>query len=98
MRLGELLILGGVIMSMASTGGVSATPPTEYLSDSLDLIGFSSQGWGELGIDTCAHAQGQTPLKLQIRDKHYAKGIGHHAPGEIVLDLGGMFDTFEAEV
>ena len=88
-----LLTLGAIIM------GTSANAqPFEYLSDSPDLISFSGQGWGELGIDTCAHIPGVTPLKLRIKDIEYAKGLGHHASGEIVVDLEGLYETFEAEV
>lgn len=35
---------------------------------------------------------------MQIKDQHFAKGLGHHAPGEIIVDLDGLFETFEAEV
>ena len=74
------------------------TPVAEYLSDRIDLISSSRQGWGELGIDTCAHAPSQTPLKLKVGDVEFSKGLGHHAPGEIVVDLEGRYDAFEAEI
>jgi len=70
----------------------------EFLSDHLERIVYFTQGWGELGIDVSAHAPHQTPLPLQIRDKRYEKGLGHHANGEIVVALNGEFLYFEAEV
>ncbi len=71
----------------------------EYLTGSLsDRIISVTQGWGELGLDVCAHMPGQTPLKLRIGDKQFAHGLGHHADGEIVVDLGRQFLTFSAEV
>lgn len=76
----------------------SSQPAVEYLSDLLDRFIAFQQGWGELGIDTCAHAPGQTPLPMRIRDKTYSRGLGHHAPGEIVVDLNGEYALFEAEV
>lgn len=82
--------------TLAVTG--SAQPATEYLSDLLHRFVVFQQGWGELGIDTCAHAPGQTPLPLRIGEKTYAKGLGHHAPGEIVVDLNGEYALFEVEV
>ncbi|MEJ5250282.1 MAG: NPCBM/NEW2 domain-containing protein [Chthonomonadetes bacterium] len=82
--------------TLAVTG--SAQPATEYLSDLLHRFVVFQQGWGELGIDTCAHAPGGTPLPLRIGEKTYAKGLGHHAPGEIVVDLNGEYALFEAEV
>lgn len=91
-----LLMLGVLLMVTNASGGAHAS--AEYLSDNQYLISFSQQGWGELGMDTCAHAQGQTPLMLQIKGKTYIKGLGHHAPGEIIVDLEGRYDTFEAEV
>ena len=82
----------GVILMM--TEQVSA----DYLSDAPELISFSQQGWGQLGVDVAAHAPGQTPLPLRIGEKQYTKGLGHHAPGEIMVELNGEYDSFEAEV
>lgn len=69
-----------------------------YLSDILEHITYISQGWGETGWDVSAHASGQTPMELQIGEKIYQKGIGHHAPGEIVVDLDKRYKYFECEV
>ena len=71
----------------------------EYLSDLLsDRMISTTQGWGELGIDTAVRATGQAPQKLRIKDKEYAHGLGHHANGEIVFDLDGKYKTFHTEV
>lgn len=94
MRFSLILALGVLVMGICS----AETPAVEYLSDRLDLISSSRQGWGELGIDMCAHAPGQTPLKLRIKDVEYSKGLGHHAPGEIIVDLDGCYGAFEAEI
>jgi hypothetical protein len=75
--------------------GSSAGPGTIPL---LDRIVFSTQSWGELGIDTCAHAPGTAPLQLQVGDQVYEKGLGHHAQGEILIDLGGDCAWFETGV
>ncbi|MCB9766731.1 MAG: NPCBM/NEW2 domain-containing protein [Candidatus Omnitrophica bacterium] len=64
----------------------------------LDRIVFSTQSWGELGIDACAHAPGKEPMKLQVGDEVYEKGLGHHANGEILFDLGGDCASFETSV
>ncbi|MBI3920223.1 MAG: NPCBM/NEW2 domain-containing protein [Armatimonadetes bacterium] len=85
-------------MVICATCGADQPPATEYLSDRLDLFSYIQQGWGELGIDTAARAPGRTPIPLRIKDKTFAKGLGHHAPGEIVVDLEGLYETFEAEV
>jgi hypothetical protein len=74
-------------------------PQGESLSDALsDRIVSATQGWGELGLNVSAAAPGQQPLKLRIKDKEYAHGLGHHANGEIVVELGRQFKTFQTEV
>jgi hypothetical protein len=74
-------------------------PQAESLSDTLsDRIVSATQGWGELGINVSAAQEGQQPLKLRIKDKEYKSGLGHHANGEIVVNLGRQFRNFETEV
>jgi len=82
---------GGLTQVARATGN--------YLSGSLfDLIWFHSQGFGELGRDTAAVAPGREPIKLRVKDQEFEHGLGHHAPGEIILDLGGQYVAFEAEI
>lgn len=69
-----------------------------FVSDHPELIAAHRQDWGLLGLDTCAHAAEQTPLPLEIGEKKYSKGLGSHANGEVVLELGGAFARFEADV
>lgn len=71
----------------------------EYLSDVLpDRMISCTQGWGELRFDAAAGLPGQPSPKIRIKDKEYARGLGHHANSSIVLDLSGEFKAFEAEV
>lgn len=94
--LGLAVAIGAASGSGRVSGGQASA---EYLSGSLsDRIVSVTQGWGEMGFDVCAHMPGQSPLKLRIGDKEYAHGLGHHANGEIVVDLGRQFLTFAAEV
>ena len=37
-------------------------------------------------------------MPLRIKDRTYRQGLGHHAPGEIVVDLSGQFLSFQADV
>jgi len=78
----------------ASGPGESA----EWLSDRPDLLAAHHQSWGQLGLDVCAHAPGQRPLELAIGGRRYAKGLGSHANGEIVVELDGGWSRFEATV
>lgn len=89
-----------LIVAVIGTIGLAAQNPTDdYLSGSqLYRIWNSIQGWGEMGIDTCAHASGIKPLPLQIGEKTYAKGLGLHANGELVIMLEGEYEAFEAEI
>lgn len=93
------LVVAILLASLAAGGALMAAPQVEYLSrEALPRMSLQSQGWGELGMDTCAHAPGVTPLRLRIKDKEYDRGLGHHANGEIVVDLDGLYETFEVEV
>jgi hypothetical protein len=71
---------------------------TRYLTDLAAGQMSSDQGWGELGLNTCAHQSGTAALPLQIGNKTYAHGLGHHAAGEISVDLNGLYHRFEATV
>lgn len=71
----------------------------EYLSDIItDRIPYIRQDWGKMGIDTAAHAPDKAPLNLCILDKRYDKGLGTHANSEIIVELDGEYEAFEAEI
>ena len=71
----------------------------KYLStDLVDRLSMIVQGWGGLGINTAVNPGNRPAMKLRIKDKEYEYGFGHHAPGEIVVDLAGQFQTFQADV
>ena len=94
----ELLVM--LTLLICSTGGsIVENPPTEYLSEEArPRLLFHTQGWGELGFNTCTHAPGVEPLPMRIRDRSYDKGLGTHAPSEILVDLSGQYLAFEAEI
>jgi hypothetical protein len=52
------------------------------------------QQWGDFGIDTAAAAAGRPGSPMQIGQQTYARGLGHHANGEIVIELQGQFSAF----
>lgn len=92
------LFIWGMVLAMSISSAGAGAPALEYLSDLRGRISLNTQTWGELGFDVAAHAPGQAPMKLQIGDIEYAKGLGHHASGEIVIELDGLYETFETEV
>lgn len=93
----SIIVTGVILMAIGNTG-TTAEPGRDYISDITHVIVRSAQGWGKLGMDTCAHAPGITPLPMQIGEETYTKGLGHHANGEIIIELEGLYDRFEAEV
>jgi len=74
-------------------------PEFEYLSDVFSERALHyTIGWGLLGIDTCVRPAGRDASPMRIKDKPYTKGIGHHATGEMLIDLSGEYSAFEAEI
>ena len=53
---------------------------------------------GALGFNTAVQPAGRPAAELRIGDRTYRRGLGHHAPGEIVVDLGGQFQLFQADL
>lgn len=96
-----IAVLGLLPFSVLFTEGALAVqePPVEYLStEAMPRIVALTQGWGELGLDTSVRPPGREPVPLRIGERQYARGLGHHAPGSIVVELNGEYATFEAEV
>lgn len=86
------------LVVLSSTGYVAAAQNLEYVSDKPQLVISSSQGWGELGWDTAAHQVGISGEPIRIGTSTFEKGLGHHANGTILLDLGSDYEAFEAQV
>jgi hypothetical protein len=82
----------------AGSGRSANAVSVDFVSDNPGLILSSSQDWGELGLNTAAHAAGQKAMPLNIGGKTYAKGLGSHARGEIVLSLEKQYSRFDAEI
>jgi hypothetical protein len=79
-------------------GRVPAPAAHEFLSDTPERLLAVTQGWGATGLDRAASAPGRPGLALQIAGRRFAKGLGHHAPGTIVLSLDGDYEWFDAQV
>ena len=76
-----------------------ATDDVDFLSDpSADIRMRHHQRWGELGFETAAASGHGTGAGLQIGEKKYARGMGHHADGEIEIDLSGRYIRFRTGV
>ncbi|MBM4085912.1 MAG: hypothetical protein FJ272_14090, partial [Planctomycetes bacterium] len=88
------------VLALMCRFAIAADMREEYVSDSFkELVVESRQDWGRLGLDTAVvPTDGRTPQPLRIGEKTYAKGLGHHANGEITLSLEGRYKAFKAEV
>ena len=69
-----------------------------YLSDVTDnskeaRLTSSKQGWGHLRYDTSVDEH-----PISINGRKFDKGLGTHTNGELLYDLPGDFDKFEAVV
>jgi hypothetical protein len=97
----KLVLLAAVfaVLIRAAAARAGDEPPAEYLSDGLsERIVSVTQGWGELGFNTSVRPLYKPAMKLRIKDKDYQHGLGHHASGEIAVELGGQFKTFQTDV
>jgi hypothetical protein len=61
-----------------------------------EAIGVVQQSWGELGLNTAAHALGKQGRTIQIGHTFYESGIGTHASGHILVGFWGEYEAFEA--
>ena len=86
-----------VLVAMASVRG-RADDGVAFLSDRRAGIRMKHhQRWGVLGFDTAAASRGAGHA-LRIGETTYARGVGHHAQGEIVIDLRGQYSHFRTGV
>ena len=93
--------LAALLFALACALGALADDAADYLSDTYDaLVVDSRQGWGALGLNTATvPGDGRTPAALRIGETVYEKGLGHHAPGDLVFHLPeGEYTSFTAEV
>ncbi len=76
---------------------LAAEPQVVYLGDARIHTPLEHrQQWGSFGLNTAASAVGQQGSPLRIGDQLFARGLGHHANGEITIDLAGQYDEFRA--
>lgn len=85
-------------MTLPGVGEPGSPPSSNEPQFPVDRIVQSTQSWGALGIDVAAHSPGIEPMRLQVKETEYDRGLGHHADGEILIDLAGDFAWFEAEI
>jgi hypothetical protein len=89
-----------VLFLVFSLGGLCpAAQNVEYLSDpDAGIMLTHTQSWGDFGWNTAAARSGGTGSPMQIGDRVFQHGLGHHANGEIVAELGGQYSLFRCLV
>jgi hypothetical protein len=89
-----------IVLSIATASIPSlAADEVVFVSDfSAGVRLQHQQQWGDFGIDRAAARTGGRGAPLQIGEKIYQRGLGHHANGEIVVDLRGRYSRFRTWV
>jgi hypothetical protein len=84
-------------LSLASADPVHSAPEHAYLGDQPAGIRLEHrQQWGDFGFNRAAARSGGTGSPLRIGTQTYLRGLGHHANGEIEIELRGRFLRFKA--
>lgn len=80
-------------------GAAFAGEDARFLGDDLkDRIISAQCGFGKVSLNAAVQPPDKPARKLISGEAVYDRGIGMHAPGEVVVDLAGEFALFEAEV
>jgi len=88
-----------VVLVLIVTLQALAAQEVDYLSDrSTGLALEIRQGWGDFGFDCATAKTGGVGSPLQIGQQKFERGLGHHANGEIAVDLRGLYTRFQTLV
>lgn len=88
-----------VVLVLIVTARSLAAQEVDYLSDrSTGLTLEIRQGWGDFGFDCATAKTGGVGSPLQIGQQKFERGLGHHANGEIAVDLRGLYTRFQTLV
>lgn len=90
-----IVVLSVLFLTMPAVS--AETSVSRYLDEFADTL-VVKQGWGNLGINTAAWSPAAAPSRLRMGEQEYDRGLGHHAPGEIIIPLEGRYLSFSAEV
>ncbi|MCY2993959.1 MAG: NPCBM/NEW2 domain-containing protein [Planctomycetota bacterium] len=94
-----LLCLAATVWSLSGFAQSLRAEGVDFVSDpSTGICLTHQQAWGDFGLDTAAARPGGVGTPLQIGQTTFKKGLGHHANGEIVIDLRGQYTAFRTWV
>jgi len=96
-----LLLMEAMVLLKGTRGpaGTAGTPdPSQKAYKVLNFDGIktlkATAGWNQDGSNDPSRDKAVGGEGLRIRGKAFRKGIGTHAPSEIVFDLGGKVSKF----
>ena len=85
-----LTLQGLATHAMADAGVV-------YLGDPESGVSLEhTQAWGDFGFNVATAGSGGTGAPLRIGETTYARGLGHHASGQVTVPLRGQYSRFQA--
>jgi hypothetical protein len=88
-------LIASLCLAWHVTGSSVSAQDVDYISDRAVEVSLTHrQDWGDFGLNTAAARSGATGSPMQIGEKLYAKGLGHHANGEIAIELRGQYTAF----
>ncbi|MBN2293418.1 MAG: NPCBM/NEW2 domain-containing protein [Pirellulales bacterium] len=91
-----LFLIKTVLLSAAVASGNHSV---QYIGSELkDRIVYTHCGFGHVSLDAAVKPPRKPARKLIVGGKAYARGIGMHAPGEVVVDLDGEFARFDSAI
>ena len=86
-------VLGVALVLILRVAGVAQC--AEFLSGETAGVSLKhDQQWGDFGLDSAAAKPGSKGAPLRIGQQTFERGLGHHANGEIVVDLSSQFIEF----
>lgn len=96
-----LTTLAVMVVVSVATASMPALVAQEadFLGDrNVGIAMQHQQQWGDFGFDIATARTGGIGSPLQIGKQTYKRGLGHHANGEIVVDLRGQYSRFRTLV
>ncbi len=94
-RRGGLWLAFSMLLAWNGTRLYVPAQDADYVSDPAASVSLTHrQDWGDFGLNTAAARPGAVGSPMQIGDKTFTKGLGHHANGEIVIELRGQYTAF----
>ncbi|MFH1921748.1 MAG: NPCBM/NEW2 domain-containing protein, partial [Planctomycetota bacterium] len=92
------VVIAALLLAFTAAGRIPAQD-VDFLGGETAGVSMSyEQQWGDFGVDKAAAASGGVGAPMRIGETTFTRGLGHHANGEIVVDLRGQYRFFRASL